>query len=101
MSELKVFIADDEEPARERLKTLLGDIAVQVPTRVVGEARHGVEAVMSWDENKLAIVGEIVTQQHANLAQAAEAYARAGVGIGGTVQFIVTGTIGIAPSGFR
>ena len=45
MSELKVFIADDEEPARERLKTLLGDLAVQVPTRVVGEARHGVEAV--------------------------------------------------------
>jgi two-component system, LytTR family, response regulator AlgR len=45
MSELKVFIADDEEPARERLKTLLGDIAAEVPTRVVGEARHGVEAV--------------------------------------------------------
>ena len=42
---LKVFIADDEEPARERLKTLLGDIAQQVPTTVVGEARHGVEAV--------------------------------------------------------
>jgi two-component system, LytTR family, response regulator AlgR len=42
---LKIFIADDEEPARERLKTLLGDIAPQVPTSVVGEARHGVEAV--------------------------------------------------------
>ena len=42
---LKIFIADDEEPARERLKTLLGDIAQQVPTSVVGEARHGVEAV--------------------------------------------------------
>jgi two-component system response regulator AlgR len=42
---LKVFIADDEEPARERLKTLLGDIAEQVPTSVVGEARNGVEAV--------------------------------------------------------
>ena len=42
---LKVFIADDEEPARERLKTLLGDIAQQLPTSVVGEARHGVEAV--------------------------------------------------------
>jgi two-component system response regulator AlgR len=42
---LKVFIADDEQPARERLKTLLGDIAQQVPTSVVGEARHGVEAV--------------------------------------------------------
>jgi len=45
MNELKVFIADDEEPARERLRTLLGDIASQLPTRVVGEARNGVEAI--------------------------------------------------------
>jgi two-component system response regulator AlgR len=45
MSELKVFIADDEEPARERLKTLLGDIAKQVPAQVVGEARNGVQAI--------------------------------------------------------
>jgi two-component system, LytTR family, response regulator AlgR len=45
MSELKVFIADDEEPARERLKTLLGDIAAQVPAQVVGEARNGVQAI--------------------------------------------------------
>jgi len=42
---LKVFIVDDEAPARERLKELLGDIAAEVPTRVVGEARHGVEAI--------------------------------------------------------
>jgi two-component system, LytTR family, response regulator AlgR len=42
---LKVFIVDDETPARERLKELLGDIAAEVPTSVVGEARHGVEAV--------------------------------------------------------
>jgi two-component system, LytTR family, response regulator AlgR len=45
MSELKIFIADDEEPARERLKTLLGDIAPQVPAQVVGEARNGVQAI--------------------------------------------------------
>jgi len=45
MSELKVFIADDEEPARDRLKTLLEDIAPQLPTKVVGEARNGVEAI--------------------------------------------------------
>ncbi len=45
MSELKVFIPDDEEPARERLKTLLGDIALQVPAQVVGEARNGVQAI--------------------------------------------------------
>jgi len=42
---LKVFIVDDEAPARERLKELLGDIAAEVPTRVVGEARNGVEAI--------------------------------------------------------
>jgi two-component system response regulator AlgR len=45
MTDLRVFIADDEEPARERLKELLGDIAAEVPTSVVGEARHGLEAV--------------------------------------------------------
>ena len=42
---LKVFIVDDEAPSRERLKELLGDIAPEVPTSVVGEARHGVEAL--------------------------------------------------------
>ena len=42
---LKVFIVDDEAPARERLKELLGDIAADLPTEVVGEARHGLEAV--------------------------------------------------------
>ncbi len=42
---MKVFIVDDEAPARERLKELLGDIAQQVPTRVVGEARNGLEAI--------------------------------------------------------
>ena len=42
---MKVFIADDEEPARERLKELLSDIAAEVPTTVVGEARNGLEAI--------------------------------------------------------
>jgi len=45
MSELRIFIADDEAPARERLKELLGDIAAEVPTTIVGEARHGLEAI--------------------------------------------------------
>jgi len=42
---LRVFIADDEEPARERLRELLADVAAEVPTSVVGEARHGLEAL--------------------------------------------------------
>jgi len=45
MNPLKVFIADDEEPARERLKTLLEDLAPELPTEVVGEAPNGVEAI--------------------------------------------------------
>jgi two-component system, LytTR family, response regulator AlgR len=45
MSELAVFIADDEAPARGRLRELLGDIVQEIPTRVVGEARNGLETV--------------------------------------------------------
>ena len=53
---LKVFIVDDEEPARERLKELLGDIAPEVPTAVVGEARNGVEAVEQIPASEAQVV---------------------------------------------
>lgn len=42
---IRVFIADDEELARERLKALLEDIAADVPSSVVGEAKNGLEAL--------------------------------------------------------
>jgi two-component system response regulator AlgR len=42
---LRVFIADDEQLARARLKELLGDLAAEMPTEVVGEAGHGLEAL--------------------------------------------------------
>jgi two-component system response regulator AlgR len=45
MNSLRIFIADDETPARDRLKELLSDIAAEVPTSVVGEARNGLEAI--------------------------------------------------------
>lgn len=35
---IRLFIVDDEAPARMRLKTLLGDIAAQCPHQLVGEA---------------------------------------------------------------
>ena len=44
-AELRVFIADDEPPARARLRDLLSDVAAEVPTRVVGEAANGAEAL--------------------------------------------------------
>jgi two-component system response regulator AlgR len=42
---MRIFIVDDEEPARERLKELLADIADELPSTVVGEARNGLEAI--------------------------------------------------------
>ncbi|MFY9314536.1 MAG: LytTR family DNA-binding domain-containing protein [Burkholderiales bacterium] len=45
MSDLRVFIADDETPARERLKELLADIRASVATAVAGEAANGLEVI--------------------------------------------------------
>jgi two-component system response regulator AlgR len=42
---LRVFIADDEAPARLRLRGLLSDIEPELPNRVVGEAANGQEAL--------------------------------------------------------
>ncbi|MEK7885263.1 LytR/AlgR family response regulator transcription factor [Methyloversatilis sp. NSM2] len=42
---LRVFIADDEAPARLRLRALLSDIEAEMPNRVVGEAANGQEAL--------------------------------------------------------
>jgi len=45
MTPLRVFIADDEAPARERLRELLADIAGELPSEVTGEAQSGLEAL--------------------------------------------------------
>ena len=42
---LKIFLVDDEKPARERLKAVLADIAGQLPNQVAGEAANGMEAL--------------------------------------------------------
>src|SRR4051812_13587011 len=42
---LRLFIADDEPPARERMKELLGDIRAECATVVVGEAGNGLEVL--------------------------------------------------------
>src|SRR3982751_1049724 len=42
---IRVLIADDEEPPRERLREPLGDIVAEVPNVVAGEARDGIEAL--------------------------------------------------------
>lgn len=42
---LNILIVDDEAPARERLRDLLSDIAAEQPTRLVGMAGNGIEAL--------------------------------------------------------
>jgi two-component system response regulator AlgR len=44
-AELRVFIADDEAPARARLKELLADLRAELPTTVAGEAANGLEVI--------------------------------------------------------
>jgi len=45
MSELRIYIADDEAPARARLKELLGDIGGEFATTVVGESASGLDVI--------------------------------------------------------
>ncbi|MBC7803502.1 MAG: response regulator transcription factor [Candidatus Parcubacteria bacterium] len=43
--ELRVYIADDESPARERLKELLADIRGELASTVVGESANGLDVL--------------------------------------------------------
>ncbi len=45
MTQLKIVIVDDEQPARNRLRELLGDCRKDLPHRVAGEAANGVEGL--------------------------------------------------------
>lgn len=42
---LRIFLVDDEAPARARLRSLLGDCAESLPNEVVGEADSGAAAL--------------------------------------------------------
>lgn len=53
---LAVLIVDDEAPARARLQDLLGDIAEQHPTRIVGVAANGVEALGVLEQERVDLV---------------------------------------------
>ena len=44
-AELRIYIADDEAPARARLKELLSDIRSEIPSTVVGESASGLEVI--------------------------------------------------------
>ena len=53
---LKILIVDDEPLARDRLRALLGDIAVQLKTEVVAEAGNGIEALAVLRQQPVDVV---------------------------------------------
>jgi len=53
---LRVFIVDDESPARNRLRELLEDCSEQLPLVVVGEASNGMEALEKLAEIQADVV---------------------------------------------
>lgn len=53
---LRVFIVDDEQPARSRLRDLLNDCTAQLNLEVVGEAANGVEALAMLDDVSTDVV---------------------------------------------
>lgn len=53
---LKLFLVDDEPLARDRLRTLLGDIAPQLACEIVGEAPNGIAALSALREHPVDVV---------------------------------------------
>jgi len=53
---LKILIVDDEPLARDRLRELLVDIAIQFPSTVVGEAGNGVAALEFLRDHPVDVV---------------------------------------------
>ncbi len=53
---LAVLLVDDEAPARERLRDLLGDLGDKQPTRIVGMASNGVEALAVLEATPVDLV---------------------------------------------
>lgn len=53
---LRVLIADDEAPARSRLRDLLGDIATDQPNEIVGVAANGIEALRLLEVQPVDVV---------------------------------------------
>ena len=53
---LKILLVDDEPLARDRLRTLLGDMVHQQPTEVLGEAGNGLEALAFLREQSVDVI---------------------------------------------
>lgn len=55
-SPLKILLVDDEALARQRLKSLLDDIAAELPTTLAGEAADGLAAIAALAQSPADVV---------------------------------------------
>lgn len=53
---LRIFIVDDEAPARNRLHDLLQDCSGQIPLQIVGEAENGIQALQLLAQTEADVV---------------------------------------------
>lgn len=53
---LAILIVDDEAPARERLRDLLGDISAEQPNRVIGMVGNGLEALRLLETTQVDVI---------------------------------------------
>lgn len=56
MQPIALLIVDDEAPARDRLRDVLGDIAATQPTQIVGQAANGFEALRFIEQTPVEVV---------------------------------------------
>ena len=53
---LRILLVDDEPPARERLRTLLGELVLPFALEIVGEAGNGLDALKVLAEQPVDVV---------------------------------------------
>lgn len=53
---IRILLVDDETPARQRMRTLLSDIAAECPHELVGEAANAQEAIMRAEALRAELV---------------------------------------------
>ncbi|MFZ4529952.1 MAG: LytR/AlgR family response regulator transcription factor [Undibacterium curvum] len=56
MTPIRLYIVDDELPARQRLQALLGDIAVELPHQLLGECGQVMEALAQIQQLKPDVI---------------------------------------------